>query len=122
MYSAAQSLVLTSTREGWPNVVLESLACGTPVVAVDVGAVREMLTSQDVGRIVASRDARALASAVLAQAAAGAARERVRAHAASFDWQSVSKGQLEIFDGVIEAHRSRGAMPASGAPRARLVA
>jgi glycosyltransferase involved in cell wall biosynthesis len=39
VYSAADVLLLTSTREGWPNVVLEALACGTPVVAFDVGAV-----------------------------------------------------------------------------------
>src|SRR5947209_1302196 len=47
IYVAADALLLTSTREGWPNVVLESLACGTPVVATDVGAVPEMLTRPD---------------------------------------------------------------------------
>ena len=32
-HSAADVLLLASSREGWPNVLLESMACGTPVVA-----------------------------------------------------------------------------------------
>ena len=51
-FSAADASVLASYREGCPNAVLESLACGTPVVATDVGAVRDILLEPDVGRIV----------------------------------------------------------------------
>jgi len=51
-FSAADVSVLASYREGCPNAVLESLACGTPVVASDVGAVRDILPVPDVGRIV----------------------------------------------------------------------
>ena len=36
VYNAADVLVLASIREGLPNVVLEALACGTPVVATAV--------------------------------------------------------------------------------------
>lgn len=96
-YSSADVMLLTSLREGWPNVVLESLACATPVVAVDVGAVDEMLTEPAAGRIVAGRDARALADAVRELCAAPADRPRIRAHAARFDWASVSRGQWELF-------------------------
>jgi glycosyltransferase involved in cell wall biosynthesis len=51
-FSAADASVLASYREGCPNAVLESLACGTPVVGSDVGAVRDILPVPDVGRIV----------------------------------------------------------------------
>jgi glycosyltransferase involved in cell wall biosynthesis len=51
-FSAADASVLASYREGCPNAVLESLACGTPVVATDVGAVRDILPVPDVGRIM----------------------------------------------------------------------
>ena len=41
-YRAADVTVLPSLSEGIPNVLLESLACGTPFVASDVGGVREI--------------------------------------------------------------------------------
>ncbi len=51
-YSAADISCLTSSREGWPNVLLESLACGTPVVATRVWGVPEVITSPDLGIMV----------------------------------------------------------------------
>jgi teichuronic acid biosynthesis glycosyltransferase TuaC len=98
LYSGVDVLLLTSVREGWPNVVLEALACGTPVVAFDVGAVREMLTEPWVGRIVARRNPEALAQGVAELLQAPTDRERVRRHAAGFDWKSVSLGQWAVFD------------------------
>src|SRR5262249_54389486 len=44
-YNAADISCLPSSREGWPNVLLESLACGTPVVATRIGGVPEVITS-----------------------------------------------------------------------------
>jgi glycosyltransferase involved in cell wall biosynthesis len=51
-YSAADVSCLPSRNEGWPNVVLESLACGTPAVATRVGSVPEILNSPEFGIIV----------------------------------------------------------------------
>ncbi len=51
-FSAADASVLASYREGCPNAVLESLACGTPVIATDVGAVPDILPVPGAGRIV----------------------------------------------------------------------
>jgi teichuronic acid biosynthesis glycosyltransferase TuaC len=51
-FSAADISCLASLREGMPNVVLESLACGTPVVATRVGGVPEVLVSDKLGILV----------------------------------------------------------------------
>jgi teichuronic acid biosynthesis glycosyltransferase TuaC len=46
-YSAADVLVLTSFHEGSPNVIKEAMACNCPVVATDVGDVKEILNGHD---------------------------------------------------------------------------
>ncbi len=63
-YNAADASVLASYREGCPNVVLESLACGTPVVASDVGAVRDILPVPGAGAIVFPREVAQLGEAL----------------------------------------------------------
>ncbi len=63
-YCAADASVLASYREGCPNVVLESLACGTPVVASDVGAVRDILPVPAAGAIVPPREEAPLGDAL----------------------------------------------------------
>jgi len=54
--NAADCLLLSSQSEGMPNAVTEALACGCAVVATDVGACREMLTSQPCCRVVPVND------------------------------------------------------------------
>jgi teichuronic acid biosynthesis glycosyltransferase TuaC len=64
-YHASDCLLMTSDREGAPNCVKESLACGVPVVGVPVGDLPELIDGPALGRIV-SRDPEQLAHAVAA--------------------------------------------------------
>ena len=55
-YNAADLFCLASEGEGCPNVVLESLACGTPVVATDVGAISDLIGTDAKGYVVPKGD------------------------------------------------------------------
>jgi glycosyltransferase involved in cell wall biosynthesis len=65
VYQDADVLVLTSDWEGTPNVVLEAMACGLPVVATRVGGLTDILRDGETGRLVEPNDEVGLAAAVL---------------------------------------------------------
>jgi glycosyltransferase involved in cell wall biosynthesis len=64
LLAAADALVLASAWEGLPNVVLEAMAAGLPVVATDVGGVAQMVDDDRTGYLVPPRDPEALARAM----------------------------------------------------------
>lgn len=65
LMSAADAFVLSSSREGLPNVLLEAHATGLPAVATDVGGNGEVLLNGTTGFLVPPRDADALAEGML---------------------------------------------------------
>ena len=99
-YNAADALVLTSRREGMPNVVLEALACGTPVVATRVGGVPELIDSDVAGRLV-DATADGVAAGVRALVAEPPSRAATRRHAERFGWDATTQGQIELFTRVV---------------------
>jgi glycosyltransferase involved in cell wall biosynthesis len=62
-FSASDATCLPSSREGLPNVILESLACGTPVVATRVGGIPEIIVSEELG-ILTEQSTQALADSI----------------------------------------------------------
>jgi glycosyltransferase involved in cell wall biosynthesis len=115
LYSAADLGLLMSTQEGWANVLLESLACGTPMVATDAGGTPEVLASPVAGEIVRERNAVVVARAVDAVLARGIERAAVRRYAEGFSWDATTRGQLDLFD-----HLLRNAERGVGAPKATI--
>lgn len=83
-YHDADILLLTSDWEGTPNVLLEGMASGLPVVATDVGGVRDVVKHGETGILVPARDEAALANAVLSLVADRATRHRYGERARSF--------------------------------------
>jgi glycosyltransferase involved in cell wall biosynthesis len=62
---ASDALALASLDEALPQVILEALALGTPVVAPRVGGIADMITDGETGVLVAPRDPEALAAGML---------------------------------------------------------
>lgn len=101
-YSAADVLALCSSREGWANVLLEAMACGTPVIATDIWGTPEVVNTPDAGILMARRDPAALVDAWRELFSNLRPREAVRKHAEHFDWFPTSDAQLALFGRAIK--------------------
>lgn len=101
VYSASDALVLASSNEGWANVLLEAMACGTPVVATDVGGSREVVDSPEAGVLVARRDGRTIADALAGLLAAPPDRAATRRYAERFSWDETTHGQERLFGSLV---------------------
>jgi len=96
-YNAADVLVQASSREGMPNVVLESLACGTPVVAAPFAGISELLDAPEAGEIAAQRSAEAIAAAWLRLRDRAPTRAATRGAAERLGWQPVVEAQHALY-------------------------
>ena len=102
-YSAADALVLCSSREGWANVLLESMACGTPVIATNIWGTPEVVSTPVAGRLMDDRTPAALALSYATLFAYYPSRKDVRAHAEKFSWEATTASQLALFRSMIGA-------------------
>jgi glycosyltransferase involved in cell wall biosynthesis len=104
-YSAADVLILASSREGMANVLLEALACGTPVVATNLWGTPEIIAAPEAGELMRERSASALLEALRRLVVRGIDRLATRRYAEQFGWQPTTDGQLALFRTIA----SRGA-------------
>lgn len=100
-YGAADALVLASSREGWANVLLESMACGTPVVASNVWGTPEVVACADAGVLMKGRTAESVAAAIRVLRAQYPNRAATRRYAQRFSWDETTAGQLKLFRSII---------------------
>ena len=100
-YATSDVLVLASSREGWPNVLLEAMACGTPVIATRVGGTSEIVTSRDAGLLIDECSPEAVARAVQQLLSNYPDRSATRRHAEQFGWGPTTQGQLRLFEQVL---------------------
>lgn len=102
-YSAADVFCLASEKEGWPNVILEAMACSTPAVAHRTWGVPEIVTGPDLGILVETREPAAFADAIgraLGQAWDPA---RLRGYALEHTWDKVAEGLAGHFQAIVKS-------------------
>jgi len=100
-YNAADMLVLASSREGWANVLLESMACGTPVIASNVWGTPEVVAAPEAGLLMEERTPASLAASVRLLRANYPDHGATRRYAERFSWDDTTQGQLDLFQQVI---------------------
>jgi glycosyltransferase involved in cell wall biosynthesis len=99
-YSAADLFVLSTWHEGWGNVFLESLACGTPVVTTDVGGNKEVISSDALGLVIPFGEPDKLLEALKVGFEKEWNREEIISYARERSWFTVADQMLKIFEEV----------------------
>jgi teichuronic acid biosynthesis glycosyltransferase TuaC len=100
LYAAADVMALVSSSEGLANAWVEAIACGTPVIASNVGGAPELLKSPDTGRIV-KRDVDEIAKAIADIIAHPIAPDRVAAQAERFSWDENGRLLAELMHRLV---------------------
>lgn len=114
-FSAASVSCLVSSREGWANVLQESMACGTPVVATRVWGAPEVIVSPELGLLV-EQDTQAIAAALESALTKKWNRPAIARHAAKRTWQVVA-AEVEEFLSSSIASQGNTATSVSGRTR-----
>jgi Glycosyltransferase len=100
--NAGDVFCLPSHKEGLPTVLLEALACGTPIVATSVGGIPEIVAEGQVGRLVRSRDPKEMAACIEEVLETRWDRQRLRDYVAErFSFDVVTKKLLEMYGSVM---------------------
>lgn len=108
---SADALLVTSNREGFPNVVLEAMACRTPVVSTEYSDIRRILPLS--WQVVGERDPEQLSNGVLRCFA-----EREQVIRAQRDWVEANATMTASMNAMLEVYRRY--RPSSAAVRANV--
>jgi D-inositol-3-phosphate glycosyltransferase len=116
-YSAADLCVVPSYYESFGLVVLESLACGTPVVATKVGCAESVIRHGETGYVVADNTPESLADKISRLLSTPNGKPdfvpSVRASVAKYSWSNISEAIIEeyrrvLWDFSAKAHKGAG--------------
>jgi glycosyltransferase involved in cell wall biosynthesis len=120
-YRSGDVFALPSDFDNSPNVVLEAMATGLPIVATDVGGLRHFVTPGRNGELVPKRDAAAMADALVAlmraiphaRAIGAANRDEV---VSRFSWSASARQLRDVYQRVLSSRERRSATARSVSP------
>jgi len=108
-YSAADALVVPSIYDSFPKVILEAMACKTPVIASTVGGVTELIRDSETGILVNPGNPDELAEAIIKILSDTDLREKIglkaRKLVEQFTWKHSAKRTLEIYENLLPSDR-----------------
>ena len=102
---AASAFCLPSRNEGTPNVVIEALASGRPVVASRVGGIPEIVTDGRNGFLVESGDAAQLAGRLQTALEKSWDAQQIAAGVAEYTWDNLARRNIAALQGVLTVQR-----------------
>jgi len=105
LYGAVDIVANCSEREGISNVLLEGLACGTPLVATPVWGSPEVVKAPEAGRLTRDRSVEGIADAVAAVLADPPDRAATRAYAERYDWNETGRQHRAVLAAAVAGHR-----------------
>jgi teichuronic acid biosynthesis glycosyltransferase TuaC len=88
LYNEVDALILASSREGMPNVLLEAMACGTPVITTMVGGAVEVVTEVSSGILLKERSVGCIEDAVNDLMSCLPLESKTREYAEQFSWDT----------------------------------
>jgi glycosyltransferase involved in cell wall biosynthesis len=107
LYRAADLFAFPSTKEGFGLAALEALACGLPVVASDIDALRTFLEHDRSALLVPAQDGHAFARALATLAGDPDARDRLRAGgqavAREFTWDAAAAAHERVYTELVSS-------------------
>lgn len=110
-YSAVDAVVVPSIYDAFPKVMLEAMACGTPVIASNVGGIPELISHYKTGVLVEPADPHKLAEAIITTVSNSDLREKLGFESRKlvkerFAWEQVAKQVLAIYEKLISTNTS----------------
>jgi glycosyltransferase involved in cell wall biosynthesis len=110
-YSAADVVVVPSVYDSFPKVILEAMACGTPVVAFNVGGIPEMISHGKTGFLVKPGDLDQLAEAIVTLLAEHDLKEEISFNSAKFvgwlTWNHAAKKELQVYKELVSYSKNK---------------
>lgn len=100
-FQSADALVISSHSEGWPTIIHEALACGTPVVAPAIGGIPEALADPDLGVLLATGEPDDLVQGIRQALNTCWNPSKLHGATAKHDWRSVARKHVQLYAHII---------------------